>query len=64
MGTGIEKNSEVAFYCYQKAASQGHQDSMMKLSEMYAKGIGTEKNVNESYKWFKKVAEALLLKEK
>jgi localization factor PodJL len=42
----------VASQWFRKAADRGIADSQYNLGILYARGIGTEQNLAESYKWF------------
>jgi localization factor PodJL len=51
---GIEGKPDYAsaVYGFRMAAEHGIADSQYNLGILYARGLGTEKNVTESYKWF------------
>ena len=55
-----EVNYELAFKYYKRAAELGEDEAKMKLSDMYQKGIGTEKDLNKS----KEILNELYEKEK
>ena len=50
------KDKKKAFELYKEVAEQG-EDCYYILGEMYLKGEGTEKNVQEAIKWFEKAAQ-------
>ena len=57
---GLQKgeylNAE-AFEWFRKGAERGDITSRFYLGEMYEKGLGTEKNMDEAVKWYKLSAE-------
>ena len=50
------KNPQRALEIYKEVAEQG-ENRYYTLGEMYLKGKGTEKNIHEAIKWFKKAAQ-------
>ena len=56
-GVGCEKDENLAFYWYKKAAEQGNAIAQYNLGLCYKKGEGVEKNIDEAIKWFSKCAE-------
>ena len=43
---------KTAYNWFRKAASFGVADSQYNLGILFARGIGVEQNLSESYKWF------------
>ena len=48
-GKEIEKNLEMAFYWFQKAAENGHIEVQHYLAVLYYEGEGTEKNFKKAF---------------
>lgn len=48
---------DVAFDWYQKAANHGLDVAQWRLGELYARGLGVEKNIDKALYWRKKAAE-------
>lgn len=55
IGTGVEKNFEMAVYWYRKGAEHGDELCRQYLAECYQKGEGVQKNINEALKWYKAI---------
>ena len=51
------EDNDNAFLWYSKAAKADHKEAMLNLANMYFKGEGTKKNVNEAVDWYSKAAE-------
>jgi localization factor PodJL len=51
-GGGKGANYTTASAWFRKAADRGVPDSQYNLGILYARGIGVEQNLAESYKWF------------
>src|SRR5206468_11762909 len=51
-GGGKGANYKSASQWFRKAAERGVADSQYNLGILYARGIGVEQNLAESYKWF------------
>jgi localization factor PodJL len=49
---GGKPEYKTAYTWFRKAASFGVADSQYNLGILYARGIGVEQNLSESYKWF------------
>lgn len=56
-GIGVEKNLEVAFEWYMKAAVLGHAEAQYKIGEAYYNGEGTGEDLEEAFAWYMKAAE-------
>ena len=50
-GTGVEKNMRKALGLYLKAAEKGDVDAMFIAGGMYMRGLGTQTNGAEAFKW-------------
>ena len=50
-GRGVEKSYLDALYWYHKSADQGNIEAQYNLALMYARGLGTRKDMDESAKW-------------
>lgn len=50
-GKGVVKSYVEAMYWYHKAADQGNIEAQYNLALMYSRGLGADKNMNESAKW-------------
>ena len=57
-GEGVSQNFEKAYEYYLKAARAGNLDSQIKVAQMYQEGTGTEKNLEKSAYWLKKIEES------
>ncbi len=53
---GVQHYSQ-ARYWYERAAQQGDVFSAIRLGEMYAQGIGTDRDLKEAARWYGSVAE-------
>ena len=53
----IEKNLEMAFYWFQKAAENDYKLAQNMLAILYENGEGTEKNLVRAFYWYQKAAE-------
>ena len=53
----LEKDYEMAFMLYQRAAADGDPEAQYKLGKMYYGGEGTEKNTDEAIRLFRLAAE-------
>ena|SRR6266540_3097629 len=53
----IEKNLEMAFYWFQKAAENGDIEAQHYLAVLYYEGEETEKNFKKAFYWSQKAAE-------
>jgi len=51
-------NYKKAYEYYIKSARLNNVDSQIKVAEMYKEGIGTEKNLEKSTYWLKKIEES------
>ncbi len=56
-GTQVRQNFPRAFALYLQAARRGDTEAQYIIGGMYFKGIGTERNVKEAFKWLYKAAE-------
>ena len=52
-----EANPERAFYWYKKLAEQGEPTSQFNVGLFYAKGFGTERDIDQAVQWMGKAAE-------
>ncbi|KAG0252301.1 hypothetical protein DFQ27_008154, partial [Actinomortierella ambigua] len=50
-GSGVSKDSEMAFAWFLRAAQHGHVDAMDRVGDMYAEGRGTEQSDAEAARW-------------
>ncbi len=57
LGTGTEKNLNLAFEWYQKAAEMGHAPAMHRLGLFYEKGVIGTPSPQEAFKWYNRAAE-------
>ena len=53
----LSEENVAAVKWYRASADQGHPDGQYGLGEMYAKGEGVEKNLDEAFLWFTRAAE-------
>jgi TPR repeat protein len=53
----LSEENEAAVKWYRASADQGHPDGQYGLAEMYAKGEGVEKDLDEAVLWFTRAAE-------
>lgn len=51
-GTGVEQNDQTAFEWMDKSANAGDQSGMVSLAVLYAKGQGTDKDLNMAATWY------------
>ena len=59
VGLGVDEDEAAAAEWYEKAAMQGHVESMMKLGQLYyLGGDGVPEDEDEAKKWYKKAAKA------
>lgn len=59
VGLGVDEDEAAAAEWYEKAALQGHVESMMKLGQLYyLGGDGVPEDEDEAKKWYKKAAKA------
>lgn len=56
-GKGVRQNLPRAFALYLQAAGRGDTEAQYIVGGMYFKGIGTQRNVREAFKWLYKAAE-------
>ncbi|CAB5213157.1 unnamed protein product [Rhizophagus irregularis] len=56
-GYEIDINKEKAFDSYKIAAEGGNIDAQLALASLYARGDGTEKNIEAAVYWYKIVNE-------
>lgn len=56
-GIGLEKNKQIAFQWYEKAAEMGYAKSQFNLGLCYLNGDGVSKDIKEAIKWFRLAAE-------
>lgn len=52
----LEKDLKVAFYWYEKSATQGYKPAQIALGDCYAKGKGTNEDLQKALYWYKKSA--------
>jgi TPR repeat protein len=52
---GLEKSSQRAFECYQKATGLGHYEAMLKVGQMYEDGVGTEVNYQKAASCYRRI---------
>jgi len=57
-GEGVIQSYDRAYENYIYAARQGNLESQIKVAEMYRDGVGTDKNLNKSEYWLKKIEES------
>ena len=57
-GEGVIQSYDKAYENYIYAARQGNLESQIKVAEMYRNGVGTDKNLNKSEYWLKKIEES------
>ena len=57
-GEGVIQSYDIAYENYIYAARQGNLESQIKVAEMYRNGVGTDKNLNKSEYWLKKIEES------
>ena len=57
-GEGVTQDFKKAYEYYLIAARSGNLDSQIKVSQMYQEAIGTEKNLEKSVYWLKKIEES------
>lgn len=56
-GRGVERNGNIAFQWYRKAAETGLAKAQYNLGLCFQNGIGVKKDINEAIKWYLKAAE-------
>ena len=52
-GIGVEKDEEKANSFFLKAARKQNENAALNLAESYRKGIGVERNLKESLRWYR-----------
>ena len=56
-GEGVSQDFKKAYEYYIIAARSGNLDSQIKVAQIYQNGSGTEKNLEKSAYWLKKIEE-------
>ena len=56
-GNGVEKNEELAFRWYLRAAEQGHPEAQLVVGNRYMMGLGVKRDPAQGLEWFRKSAE-------
>ena len=53
-GIDVEKNTGIALEMITNAADSGVLEAMLKLVDMYSKGVGSERNLDKAFVWYEK----------
>ena len=57
-GEGVDQSYEKAYEYYLYAARRGNLESQIKVAEMYKEGIGTDKDLDKSTYWLKRIEDS------
>ena len=57
-GEGVEQSYEKAYEYYLYAARRDNLESQIKVAEMYKEGIGTDKDLDKSTYWLKRIEDS------
>ena len=57
-GEGVDQNYEKAYEYYLYAARRDNLESQIKVAEMYKEGIGTDKDLDKSAYWLKRIEDS------
>ena len=57
-GEGVDQSYEKAYEYYLYAARRDNLDSQIKVAEMYKEGIGTDKDLDKSAYWLKRIEDS------
>ena len=57
-GEGVDQSYEKAYEYYLYAARRDNLESQIKVAEMYKVGIGTDKDLDKSAYWLKRIEDS------
>jgi hypothetical protein len=56
VGEGVDKNTDKAFYWFEKSAEKGYHAGQHSLGKMYQDGAGVTQDIDKAVYWYKKAA--------